>query len=319
MVENSVHKELLKYIAEVELNYPLNIFSPLGSGGVADYFTQAKTTVEVATAVKAAIDCQIPYLVIGQGKGVLFSDGGFPGLVVQNLTGGYALAADRSQVVVDSGMSLSSFITSMASRGLGGITQLYGQPGTVGGAVYANIFGDTGYPILSSVSYLTMLMPPARLDKEATIVRYRVDWLKKHEVKGGESLTKLQAWKLSRAINAPQPVILTVLFQLTNIRPDELQSRLKKQTIQKMPENSMGPVFAPLADTDIITLLIGANVSRLQVGGIYPDRYNPNYLLSRSKSARASDVQQLIELMHQAVKETYGVDLVHCFEYLGVW
>ena len=313
MVDKQVLGELLKHIAAVEESYPLQEFNPLGAGGTADYFTAAHDTVELAASVKAAIDAEIPYVVIGAGAGVLFSDGGFPGLVIHNQAKSFAVAADKSQVVVDSGLPLSELIVRSASSGLGGLTGFYGEPGTVGGAVYANLSAH-GQAISSSLRFVTMVMPPARLDREATVARYRADWLAKEG-----SLSKLHHLKVTRPFSEPQPVILAAVLQLTNIRSDELLARLHAQAKQNPAVSGMGPVFSAVPGHDLRAMLVGAGVASLRIGGIYPDRYNPNFLVSREKGVRSGDIRTLIEQMRAKVQEAYGVVLPVRYEYLGVW
>jgi len=306
------YRELVRQIAKIETQYPLRELNPLKAGGVADFFTIANDTVELATAVKAALDTGVPYLVIGQGDGALFSDGGFPGLVIQNRSSAFAVATDRSQVVADSGLPLSRFITWLASRSLGGLTHLYGEPGTLGGAIYANL-SDGFQPILSSVRYLTMLMPPARLDRQATIARYKVDWLTRPEGR-----TRLQAMKAGKEVGESQPVILTALFQLTSVRPDEIQLRLQEQVRRRPPSVGMGPVFSSLPDADIESLLVGAGAATLKSGNVFPDRRRPNFLRARG-SVRSADIRALIEAMQERVASVYGVAPVCRYEFLGVW
>jgi UDP-N-acetylenolpyruvoylglucosamine reductase len=311
MESDSIYRGLLKQISQVETSYSLQEFTPLKTGGVCDYFTRAKDTVELATAVKAALDVKIPYIVVGQCRSALFSDGGFPGLVIHNQSSSFMVASDRSQVVVDSGLSLDALITRAASLSLGGLTHLYGLGGTVGGAIYSAT-GASVRSILSSVTYLTMLMPPAKLDREATIVRYRADWL---EVE--EGVTRLQRQKSAKQIGDSGPILLTALLQLTSVRPDELQLRLQNQA--KTAVDGLGPLFEEVSHADVSKLLRDAGVASLRSGEIYPNRYNPNYLTGSGKGSRAQDIRLLIDQMQARVAEVYGVQLVPRYEYLGVW
>src|SRR5215213_11204007 len=98
MADTSVKTGLLRHIVQVKEEYPLNQWNPLKAGGVADFYAEVESTVELAAAVKSAIDMQVPYLVIGHGDKVLFSDSGFPGLVIHNRTSSFAMATEQSQV-----------------------------------------------------------------------------------------------------------------------------------------------------------------------------------------------------------------------------
>jgi UDP-N-acetylmuramate dehydrogenase len=316
MANEQLKKELLRHVARIEDSYSLQSLNPLKAGGVSDFYTEAMDTVELAAAVKAAIDLKIPYVVVGQGSGVLFSDGGFPGLVIHNRSENLAIARDKSQVVADSGMSLQRLITAAANQGLGGLTHLFGQPGSIGGAVYANI-GQESHPILSSVRYLTVLLPPARLDREATIARFRTDWMQEQD-----GVTKLQRLKLAKGVEEPQPILLSILFQMTNVRTDEVRLRLRNQSAvmaATVPRGeAMGPLFSALPDVRIEDLLKGAEVGKLRVGNVLPDRRHPNYLVGKG-TVRSADIRQLIGEMQERVAARYSVSLACRYEYLGVW
>lgn len=311
MAELNPKQELLKQIAELEESRPLGALNCFGVGGTADFYTEAKSSLELAAAVKAACDAKIPYTVIAQGQGVLFGDGGFPGLVIRNLSEAMAFSGERSQIVVDSGLSLQQFITRTAAQGFGGLTKLYPLGGSIGAAVYRNSLGV----VSSSLRYLTVLTPPTRLQEELKIARYKADWL----LKEGQSETRLALVKASQGLEYPQPVLLTLTFQLTSIRPDELALRLQKQAVNQRLPGLFGPVFQDLPGTSAEELLKSSQVSGLRVGGLQPDKRQPNYLRLKGRGTTAREVRELIELMQAAVLERYHVPLELAYEFSGVW
>lgn len=317
MVDSS-YTALLKQIAHVQEAYPLSEFSVLHTGGIADYFTVARSTVELAAAVKAAMDGNLPYIVIGEGSQLLFSDGGFPGLVIHNKAQQSAVAREHTQIVVDSGMPLRNLVTLAANQGLGGLTAFYRETGTLGGAIYSNKKSG-GSSILSLVRYVTFIMPAARLDKEATIVRHPSDWL----IKSTEE-TKLQYLKRSKKYTEAQPVILTVLLQLTNVRNDELSIRLQKQAqlrAAQLPrrEICLGPLFDSVEEAEASEFLRGVEAHKVRVGNCGVLRSFPNYLipLRANKPVLASDIRAVIEQLQQAVEAKYSVRLPLRYEYVG--
>lgn len=309
MGSDTVKAGLLKHIAQVEEGYPLARFNPLAVGGTADYYTEATSTVELAAAVNAAILQEIPYVVIGRGSHILFSDGGFPGLVVQNTSSGMALAADRSQIVVDAGMELSRLVTAAAGYGLGGLVPFFGQSGTVGGALYRNLEVG-GQAIRSSVRQVTVLVPPSRLTTQATIARHPADWLFT-ELEN----SRLKALKVRKGWLEPQPLILTASFQLTSNRHDELTTRIQRQArlLPVAPKHTLGPLFAPLPNADLDELLIKAGVSGLRVGSVYPDRYHPNYIARRGRCT-SEEIFSLMEQIRQRMHEVFAVELISNLE-----
>lgn len=316
MVGESTYRQLLRELAEVKRDVSLGQFNGLGAGGRAAYFVTAKDAVEVATAVKAAIDVQLPYEIVGSGTSVLFPDEGYAGLVIHNCSEGFILAADRSQVVVESGLSLQRFITLAAGRGYGGMTQFYGQPGTVGGAVYHNLTID-GSAVSSFIRHLTVLMPPTKMKPYPTVARQRADWLLRED-----GSTRLRFLREQRSFDQPRPVVLNVQFQLTSVRPDELQRRIQRQAseVHHPPKGAVfGPVFLePGGDQKLTDILRYSGVQKLADGGVKPDRKDHNYLRA-GRTVTAQAVRNCAAAMRARVLERSGIELQYHFEALGVW
>jgi UDP-N-acetylmuramate dehydrogenase len=316
MNEEEILAILVKDIAHVDRTVSLGPLNPLGVGGTSDFYTEATTTIELAAAVKAAIDAKLPYAVVGEANNVLFSDGGFPGLVIHNKARHVAFDRMRSQVVVDSGVRLRECVTQAAALGLGGMTQFYGEAGTVGGAAYMNLEAD-GFRFLSLVRSLTMLMPPTKYKAEATIGRYAGEWLKKD----GER-TKLHIAKAEQPLADPQPIILTQVLQLTSMRPEEIRQEVMTQarrSEQSHVAGAFGPLFQEIPGLDMQQVLASAGAAGLRVGGMFAHRYHLNYIGSRGRHGRAADIRELSETMCQRVHTVHGITLEPRFELLGVW
>lgn len=316
MADELTHKQLLKDIPSVDREVSLGRFNGLRAGGNAAYFTVAHDAMELAAAVKAAIDASLPYEIVGQGASVLFPDDGYAGLVIHNCSEGFIMAADRSQVVVESGMPLQRFITMAAGRGYGGMTQYFGLPGTIGGAVYHNTTVG-GSSILSSVRHLTMLMPPTRMKPYPTVLRQRPEWMMRDD-----GLTRLQQFRETHSFDQPRPVILNVQFQLTSVRPDELQRRIQREAggLVGPPKGAtFGPVFLdPGGETALEDILKYSGVTKLHVDGVRPDKRAPNYLRAK-RGATAEAVWKCVQAMRVLVQERAGILLAPQFERLGGW
>ncbi len=316
MVEDSTYKLLLKDIARVEQHVSLGRFNGLGLGGRAAYFTEARDAMEVAGAVKAAIDANLPYEIVGSGSAILFPDDDYAGLIIHNRSEGFVMAADKSQVVVESGMILQRFITLAAGRGYGGMTQFYGLPGTIGGAVYNGLTVEGG-SILSSIRHLTMLIPPTKMKPYPTVSRQRVDWLIRDD-----GQTKLRYLRNTRSFEQARPVILNVQFQLTSVRPDELQRRIQKEAELIVPPprgEVFGPIFLePGGGHKLAEVLKHSGVQRIMIDGIRADRKNLNYLCAK-RSGTVMAVWRTVVAMQELVRERSGIEIKPAFERLGVW
>src|SRR5579859_1370575 len=70
--------------ARVRRDEPLAAYTTFRIGGPADVFYEAMSADDLAKAVLAARQLEIPYFVLGLGANVLIGDRGFRGLVVRN-------------------------------------------------------------------------------------------------------------------------------------------------------------------------------------------------------------------------------------------
>jgi UDP-N-acetylmuramate dehydrogenase len=118
---------------------PLAPFTTFRIGGPADLFFEARTARELATAITAARELDIPYFLLGAGANILVGDGGIRGLVIRNVSDRIEFLDDH-RVRADSGvMVYHDLIQACFARGLGGLHHFVGIPSTVGGAIWQNL------------------------------------------------------------------------------------------------------------------------------------------------------------------------------------
>ncbi|OGD57047.1 UDP-N-acetylenolpyruvoylglucosamine reductase [Candidatus Berkelbacteria bacterium RBG_13_40_8] len=312
-------------------------------GGVADFYYEAKTIDDLIKAIKISQKANIPYFVLGDGSNILFSDYGFPGLIIKNLTSNIAFMNEKSQVIVDSGMPLARLILESTSRNLSGIEFLYGVPGTVGGAVYGDA-GAFGQAIGDFVKYVTLFLPyeKSKLEhieikenqksKDPRIVQFTRDWM-------GFSY---RSSKIKRTESLQKPIILSVIFQLAQSRQEEIMRRLnmykEKRIISQPWGQSAGCVFRnPIpAELKNVTgagsvnmpelpkertagfMLERAGAKKLRVGSAKVSPKHANFVLN-TNGATAQEIRKLIEQMRSVVREKFDINLEEEIEYVGQW
>lgn len=125
-------------IQEHVLLAPLTTF---GVGGEAQYFVVAESIEDVAAALSFARSRALPVRVLGGGSNVVIADTGFDGLVLlMRIPGIIAEVRDnRVWVTAGSGVVWDDFVVYAIEQGYAGLECLSGVPGTVGGAVVANL------------------------------------------------------------------------------------------------------------------------------------------------------------------------------------
>ncbi len=125
----------------VQENVSLAPLTTLGVGGKARFFVEATTVAEVEEALAFARAHSLPVFVLGGGSNIVIADSGFDGLVLAprmaniifSKQGDFVLATAGAGVVWD------KFVAQAVARGYVGMEYLSGIPGTVGGAIVANL------------------------------------------------------------------------------------------------------------------------------------------------------------------------------------
>lgn len=296
-------------------------------GGVADYYYEAKTVDQLIKAIKTAHKHHLNYFVLGNGSNILVSDFGIPGLVIKNSTNNIAFMADKSHVIVDSGVMLSKLIMECASSDFSGLEFLFGIPGTIGGAIYGNA-GVKGQSIGDYTKSISIL----ELDdkNEHVVKQYTKEWLK-------PSYRETELKKLKKP---NKPVILTAHLQLAQSKQLDITRKLNewrqiRETTQPSG-NSAGSVFRNPIPEDMIPLigkssayqlpkertagylLDKAGAKKLKLEKIKVSPKHANFIITE-EGAKAQDMRQLIQQMKDLVKEKYDIDLVEEIEYVGQW
>ncbi len=296
-------------------NVVIRDYLPTGVGGVVDYLFIAETIESLAKAVTTARKLSLSHVVIGQGSNVLFSDIGFPGLVILNRTNKIAFALNKSQVIADSGVLLSRLIMEVATRDLTGLEFLFGLRGSIGGATVNNRQAN-GVSIGKLVKGLTLLMPDGK------VTHYRGSWMDWQPL--SSRLMRCRAADGTTVL----PIILTVTLQLSQNKKEEILRKIQhfgrfNKQLWPLEEPSIGPIFKDLSsDESAEAFLQGISLKRVKVGQARVFPRQPNFILTREGRlgvGKTADIYELVKQMKQMVKEQYGQNLEEAFEYLGTW
>jgi UDP-N-acetylmuramate dehydrogenase len=141
MTDRTVSEELGRRLGagRLERDVPLAPFTTFRIGGPADLFYRARTEQELADAILAAREMEVPHFLLGVGANILVGDGGFRGLVIRNEVDGIEFL-DGTRVRAGSGVEVfHTLIQATVGRGLGGLHHFVGIPSTVGGAIWQNL------------------------------------------------------------------------------------------------------------------------------------------------------------------------------------
>ncbi len=123
-------------------NVPLSSYSTMRLGGPARYLTEVNNRNEVAEALQWADAQKLPAIMIGTGSNIVWTDNGFPGLVLVNKISRYEIQPEDEEnyyITAGGGDNWDELVAKSVSAGLTGLEFLSLIPGTVGATPVQNV------------------------------------------------------------------------------------------------------------------------------------------------------------------------------------
>lgn len=283
-------EKIKKQFPSLRQNEPLKNHCSFRIGGPADYFYELKNIEELPPLVTLAEENSIPYKIIGRGTNILFTDKGFRGLIIKNITNNCTVNND--EISVDSGVVLAQIIRFSTNNHLSGLEFLYGVPGTIGGAVYGNA-GVPEIEIGPFVKNLTLFnVSDGVREISGNNVKFSYRWSSLQEI---------------------HDIILRVVLKLNpapKIPPTELLKQINKIRQGKQPTGySAGSFFKnPLPDKTAGYLIDQAGLKGFRVGDAQISPRHANFFINLGK-ASASDILTLMKHAQEKVKEKFKIEL----------
>jgi len=188
-------------------------YTTLRLGGPAGRFVRAASDAELIATVRAADAEGEPVLVLGGGSNLVVADDGFPGLVVQVMTGGVSLAAGDQDVLVAAaaGEDWDGLVRRAVDEDLAGIECLAGIPGLTGATPIQNV-GAYGQEVAQTIvavrAYDRVMDAEVELPAAECGFGYRTSAFKRHATGG-------RGARLNAAAATGRHVVLGVTFRLT--------------------------------------------------------------------------------------------------------
>jgi UDP-N-acetylmuramate dehydrogenase len=121
----------------VAFDIPMKEHTSFRVGGPADIFVVPETPEDIVLLINRCAEHRIPLFFLGEGANILVSDQGIRGLVV-SMAAFKEIAVEGRHIRAGAGAAMSAVAETAARASLGGLTFIYGMPGSVGGSVYMN-------------------------------------------------------------------------------------------------------------------------------------------------------------------------------------
>ena len=323
----------------IRKNIKLAKYTTFHIGGPAEFFVEVGNAEELKEAVDFAKKNKLKLFILGGGSNVLLPDKGINGLVLKmNIRG---IKFQDNLVSVGAGEKWDGVVVKAVARGFGGIENLSLIPGTVGGAVYQNIgaYGAELKDALDSVEVFDINSKSIKkLSSKKCHFGYRQSIFQQPE--GSKYIILKANLKLSKShvpnIKYPD---LVKYFEGKKLSLSEIRKAVIKIRKSKLvyPTDSIGtagsffknPVIPLRQFNKIIKQYLdikGRETSEgkiklyagqlVEIAGWKGKRLKNvgtsskhSMVLVSYKGGKASDIVKLSELLIQAVKDKFGVDL----------
>ena len=307
---------------QIQENVPLAPLTTFKIGGPALAYTEAHSAQDVSLAIEYAKEHQIPAFIFGGGSNVLFSDKGFPGIVIHLVAN--TITVEGNKLVAASGAKLLDVVTTAEEHGLAGLEKLSGIPGFLGGAVRGNA-GAFGVEISSCLVSVTAVDLKSGLvkvfHKEECQFSYRASFFKENkdwailtaefvfrEQKSSDVLAAIRKETVAkREAKHPQDAFCAGSFFMNPfVTKQELLDEFESETGHPSKDGKLPAGW----------LVNHVGLRGKKIGGAQMSPQHPNYLVNTG-GATAEDVVMLASLVKTKVRDELGIRLQEEVQMVG--
>lgn len=262
-------------------------------GGPALFYVIPESAEEVREGICFARDRGLPFITIGRGSNMLFSDAGYGGVVMEIGSGMNQIECSKSgKIRAQAGALLSAIASEAARRSLTGFEFAGGIPGTLGGAIVMNA-GAYGGEIKDCIRWARVMDSEGNesvLDREQLELGYRTSVIQKR----GD-------------------LVLEAEFQFETGDPGEIRERMKELSTKRRDKQplefaSAGSTFKRPEGYFAGKLIEDAGLRGYRIGDAQVSEKHCGFVVNRGH-ATAEEVLAVICDVQKKVLECSGVRL----------
>lgn len=278
-------------LGELLFDEPLARYTSWRVGGTADR-VYVPAGVDDLSAFLQSLDANEPVHFVGLGSNLLVRDGGVRGTVIVMHNALTHLHMDGNLIYAESGVTCAKLAKFSAKHGKQGGEFWAGIPGTVGGALAMNAgcHGGETWDSVSKALTIDLSGQVHERDAQDFVATYR------HVEMPRENEWFVGAWFALEAgvvEEAEQKIKLL------------LAKRLASQPLN-MP--NAGSTFRNPEGDYAARLIEACGLKGRTIGGAQVSEKHANFIVNTG-NATARDIEQLIRLMRDTVKQQYGIEL----------
>ena len=277
---------------EPRCNEPMSRHTSWRAGGCADR-AYVPADLEDMCSYVAALPRHEPVYVVGLGSNLLVRDGGLRGTVI--FTHGVLgqISSEGGAIIAGAGVPCPKLARFAASHERAGAEFMAGIPGTVGGALAMNA-GCYGGEIWRIVDSVTVLDRAGRL-RPRTPADYTISYRSVTLRDGSEEWFVAARFTLPRGDGAKSRATIRQLLE-------------RRIAAQPLNAPNAGSVFRNPPNDYAARLIEACGLKGRALGGAVISDKHANFIVNTGH-ATAADIETLIETVHGAVKQQFGIDL----------
>ena len=268
---------------------PLSEYTTFKFGGPCKAMVKVNSADSAASLLKYLVENSIKYGIIGRGSNILAADEGFDGVIL--LFGGdFAdIQVNGRQIKCQSGALLSYACARAQQSGLSGMENLFGIPGTVGGALYMNAgaYNSEIKDISVSAEYIDENFEIKTIKAEDMELSYRHSFFSDKKY-----------------------VITSATFELSEGDPDAIKAAMneciaKRTSKQPLDYPSAGSTFKRPEGSYASLLIDQCGLKGMSCGGAMVSEKHAGFVINKGY-ATCADVLELCGKVTEIVKEKTG-------------
>lgn len=291
-------------LGEIKINESMKKHTTFHIGGYAKYFVTAVSVEDLRQIIRITKKYNIKRYILGNGSNVLVNDNGLDGIVIK--IGIIDLELTLREEVNEksgetetfyllkaySGASIKSVILKASELGIGPVSNIYGIPGTVGGALIMNAgaFDLEMKDIVFESEYMDLDGVLHTIDLDRHNFGYR-----KSVFKNSENIIVSTTFKFKKVDKEEQ---------LKHM--DYIINRRKKYQPLEWP--SAGSTFKRGEDYIVSLLIDECNLKGKSVGGAMVSTKHAGFVIN-SGDAKAKDVLELVSQVKEIVLKEKGKEI----------
>lgn len=275
--------------SQILKNEPMSQHTSFRVGGPAELFLKPEAG-HIGDIIYLCHQNGMPYVVLGNGSNILVADSGIAGVVIEIGNNLSDISINKNKIIAGAGATLSNCAQAAAQKGLSGMEELAGIPGSIGGAVTMNAgaYGGEIKNILSRVKVINQQGEMQTLPVEELQLGYRTSVIQQNHF-----------------------IVVEAEFELCEGEESQIRQKMKElsqRRIEKQPLDypSAGSTFKRPPNNYAGKLIMDAGLAGYRVGGAMVSQKHCGFIINYDH-ATATDIMSLIQQVQQKVYDQFQI------------